>query len=407
MSAKLTIPKSHLPPLPNGRYYRFHTMVKPVGASCNLDCDYCFYLHKTELLEQPKFAPMSDKVLEQHIRQYIEAQTGEEVVFSWQGGEPTMLGLEYFKKIVALEQKYKKPNQRIENDLQTNGTLLDDDWAKFLKENSFHVGLSIDGPKEFHDKYRIDKAGKPTFDKVMQAAKLLQKYDVPFAALCVVNRFNSAKPKEVYRFLADEVGTYRVQFSPAVEPNYFMKHSPEVVDRKNVNPLNLVMPWSVAPKAYGRFLIEIWDEWRATDYGRVHVNLFETAVSQYLGLGAQLCITSPFCGKSLAVEQNGDLYSCDHLVYPDYKIGNILHQHEGDLAFSQKQVTFGMDKADKLPKQCIECKHKNLCWGECPKNRLLKTKDGEDGLNYLCEGLYAFYSHIQKDLKQIKEQYFP
>ncbi len=402
---KLAIPKLRQKPLPKGQYYRFHTMVKPAGASCNLDCDYCFYLHKTELLEQPAFAPMSDLVLEQHIRQYIEGQTGDHVVFSWQGGEPTLMGLDFFEKVIKLQAKYKKPHQDIENDLQTNGTLLDEKWMDFLKRNNFHVGLSIDGPKEFHDKLRVDKKGRPTFDKVMNAAEKLKEYQIPFAALAVVNRYNMDNARQVYRFLADEVGTYRVQFTPAVEPDYFMQKSPEVIDTANIDPVSLVTPWSVTPQGYGKFLIEVWDEWLNNDYGRIHVNLFETAVAQFLGMPAQMCITSPFCGKALAVEHNGDVYSCDHLVYPDYKIGNILQTHEGDLAFSPRQVQFGLDKMEKLPKQCMECKHKNLCWGECPKNRLLKTKEGEAGLNYLCEGLYAFYEHIQPNLKEIQKSF--
>ncbi len=401
MPNKLTFPQSKQKALPSGRSYRFHSMVKPAGASCNLDCDYCFYLHKTQLLEQPAFAPMSDLVLEQHIRQYIEGQTGDHVVFSWQGGEPTLMGLDFFEKVIKLQEKYKKPDQDIENDLQTNGTLLDEKWMAFLKRNKFHVGLSIDGPKAFHDKLRVDKKGRPTFDKVMHAAHMLKEYQIPFAALAVVNRYNQDHAKRIYRFLADEVGTYRVQFTPAVEPDYFMQKSPEVIDTANVDPVSLVTPWSVTPQGYGKFLIEVWDEWFSNDYGRIHVNLFETAVAQFLGMPAQMCITSPFCGKALAVEHNGDVYSCDHLVYPDYKIGNILQTHEGDLAFSPKQVQFGLDKMEKLPKQCVGCKHKNLCWGECPKNRLLKTKDGDDGLNYLCEGLYAFYDHIQPDLQEI------
>ncbi len=398
---KLTFPNSHQKPLPAGRAYRFHAMIKPAGASCNLDCDYCFYLHKTQLLKQPAFAPMSDLVLEQHIRQYIEGQTGERVIFSWQGGEPTLMGLGFFEKIINLQAKYKKPHQAIENDLQTNGTLLDEKWMEFLKKNNFHVGLSIDGPKEYHDRFRVDKKGRPTFDKVIKSARLLREYQIPFAALCVVNRYNSEKPREVYRFLANEVGTYRVQFTPAVEPDYFTQKSPQAVDMENLDLATLLTPWSVTAHGYGDFLIEAWDEWYKNDYGRIHVNIFETAVAQSLGMAAQICTTSPFCGKGLAVEHNGDVYSCDHLVYADYKIGNILQNHEGDLAFSQKQVQFGLDKNEKLAKKCLSCAYKNLCWGECPKNRLLKMKDDEGKLNYLCEGLYAFFDHIQADLKEI------
>lgn len=401
-----------LPPLPKGRHYRFHAMVKPSGAACNIDCDYCFYLHKTDLLEQPKQARMDTGVLEQHIRQYIEAQTGEQVVFSWQGGEPTLMGVHFFERIVELQKKYAKPGQKIENDLQTNGIALDDEWIAFLKKHDFHVGLSIDGPKELHDTYRKTNNGKPTFDLVMAAAEKLKQADIPFAALCVVNRVNAKHPKEVYRFLADVLGTWRVQFNPAVEPKSFKQEAPGKLDTDSApvqdsprahpdHPLSIVTQWSVDPDDYGSFLCGVWDEWLATDFGRIHVNLFETAVAQAAGMPAQTCTQAEFCGKGVAVEHNGDVFSCDHFVYPVYKLGNIKEQHLGDMAFSPAQVKFGLDKRDTLPKQCKECDYLALCWGECPKNRLIRTKDGEPGLNYLCSGLYQFYQHIDRDMIQI------
>ena len=405
-------PDLRLPNLPDGRHYRFHAMVKPSGAECNIDCDYCFYLHKTDLLDHRPHARMDDSVLEQHIRQYIEGQTGEQVVFSWQGGEPTLMGLPFYQRVVQLQKKYAKPGQRIENDLQTNGLALDDVWINFLKEHQFHVGLSVDGPRELHDYYRKTRNGKPTFDYVMTAAKKLAAAQIPFAALCVVNRMNAKHPKEVYRFLADELGTWRVQFNPAVEPRSFKQSAPGKMDfssapmqdserAKPGHPLSVVTEWSVDPDDYGFFLSGVWDEWLATDFGRIHVNLFETAIAQAAGMPAQTCTQAEFCGKGLAVEHDGDVFSCDHFVYPEYRLGNIADQHLGDMAFSAEQEKFGMDKRDTLPKQCRQCDYLQLCWGECPKNRLIKTKDGEPGLNYLCSGLYHFYDHIGPDVVRI------
>lgn len=405
-------PELKLPPLPAGRHYRFHTMAKPSGAECNIDCDYCFYLHKTELLEHSAHARMDDVTLASYIRQYIEAQTGDVVTFSWQGGEPTLMGLPFYQKVVELQRQYAKPQQTIENDLQTNGIALDDEWVQFLKRNNFHVGLSIDGPRELHDRYRKTNNGKPTFDFVMAAAKRLAEAEVPFAALCVVNRANAKHPKAVYRFLADQLGTWRVQFNPAVEPVMFKDAAPGKMDfsaapkqdsarARPGHPLAIVTDWSVDPDDYGQFLKGVWDEWLATDFGRIHVNLFETAVAQAAGMPAQTCTQAEFCGKGLAVEHNGDVFSCDHYVYPEYRIGNLATQHLGDLAFSARQVKFGMDKRNTLPRQCQTCDYLKLCWGECPKNRLIQTRDGEPGLNYLCSGLYAFYDHIGPDLIRI------
>jgi uncharacterized protein len=405
-------PKLNLPALPEGRHYRFHAMNKPSGAECNIDCDYCFYLHKTDLLKHDEHARMSDSHLEQHIRQYIEAQTGEQVVFSWQGGEPTLMGLPFYQKVVDLQAKYAKPGQRIENDLQTNGIALDDEWVVFLKKHHFHVGLSIDGPREFHDYYRKTRNGKATFDYVMAAAKKLAKAEVPFAALCVVNRQNAKQPEAVYRFLTEELGTWRIQFNPAVEPRSFKQSAPGKMDfssapmqdserAKPGHPLSVVTDWSVDPDEYGHFLSVVWDEWLKKDFGRIHVNLFETAIAQAAGLPAQTCTQAEFCGKGLAVEHDGEVYSCDHFVYPEYRLGNIAEMHLGDMAFSVEQEKFGMDKRDTLPKQCRQCDYLKLCWGECPKNRLIKTKDGETQLNYLCSGLYHFYEHIGPDVIRI------
>ena len=408
----MPFPKLSLPTLPKGRHYRFHAMVKPSGSECNIDCDYCFYLHKADLLNHENGSRMSEDLLEQHIRQYIESQTGDQVVFSWQGGEPTLMGLDYYRKVVALQAKYAKPGQRIENDLQTNGIAIDEEWTAFLKEYHFLVGLSIDGPEDLHDIYRKTRSGKPTFEYVLKAAKLLRKAQVPFATLCVVNRLNAKHGKRVYRFLVDQIGAQRVQFNPAVEPRVFKERAPGKMDFSQApmqdapsarpgHPLSIVTDWSVDPDDYGQFLCDVWDEWFATDFGKIHVNLFETAVAQAAGLSAQTCTQAQFCGKGLAVEHDGEVYSCDHFVYPEYRIGNITETHLGDLAFSSQQEKFGMDKCNSLPKQCCNCDYLKLCWGECPKNRLIRTKEGEVGLNYLCSGLFNFYKHIDLDLVSI------
>jgi uncharacterized protein len=405
-------PKVILPPQPIGMKHRFHAMVKPVGSLCNLNCTYCYYLHKEGLLHQPRAPRMSDEMLERHIRQYIEAQTGDEVVFSWQGGEPTLLGLGFFRKVVALEAKHKKPSQRIENDLQTNGILLDGEWAAFLKQHNFLVGLSCDGPKRLHDRYRVTKGGEPTHDKVMAAARLLQKHGVPFNALCVVNRETAKYPLDVYRFLTRELGVWRVQLISCVEPKVFRNVAPQRWDPAAIPvigtpqakpgvPDSVVTDWSVDPDDWGSFLCKVWDDWYSRDYGKVHVDLFETAVAQSLGLPSQRCITAEFCGKGMVVEHNGDVFVCDHYVYPEYRVGNILDTHWGAMAYSDRQKRFGFDKRNKLPQDCSQCPHLSLCWGECPKNRLVRTPVGEPGLNYLCPGMKRFYTHIQRDMPEI------
>ena len=398
-----------------GQRHRFHAMVKPVGSLCNLDCTYCYYLHKDELLQQPKAPRMSDALLEAHIRQYIAAQDGDEVVFSWQGGEPTLLGLDFFRRVVALQQQYAKPGQRIENDLQTNGTLLTEEWAVFLKQHGWLVGLSCDGPKHLHDLYRVSKGGKPTHNKVMAAARLLTAHCVPFNALCVVNRHNAKHPREVYRFLIQELGVWRVQFIPCIEPKDFRTVAPQtwdpaampIVGTPQAKPGaadSVVTDWSVDPEDWGRFLAAVWDDWFRRDYGRIHVDMFETAVAQSLGLPSQRCVTAEFCGKGVAIEHDGAVYSCDHYVYPEYRLGNISDNHWAELAYSPVQQRFGFAKRDTLPQQCRQCQHLSLCWGECPKNRFVRTPDGEPGLNYLCTGLHRFFTHIQRDMPTILQR---
>jgi uncharacterized protein len=405
-------PTVALQPLPPGMKHRFHAMVKPVGALCNLDCTYCYYLHKEELLGQPRQPRMADEMLERHIRQYIEAQTGDDVVFSWQGGEPTILGLAFFQQVVELQARYRKPGQRIQNDLQTNGTLLDEEWASFLKQQRFLVGLSCDGPQRLHDLYRTTKGGTPTHEKVVAAARMLKKHGVPFNALCVVNRENAKFPLDVYRHLTRELGAKRVQLIACVEPKVFRDVAPQRWDpaqlpvvgtpqAKPGAPDSVVTDCSVDADDWGAFLCKVWDDWHARDVGKVHVDLFETAIAQSLGMPSQRCITAEFCGKAMAVEHDGDVFSCDHYVYPEYRLGNLREVHWGEMAYSDRQQAFGFAKRDTLPQYCRDCAHLNLCWGECPKNRLLRTPSGEAGLNYLCPGLKRFYAHIQRDMPQI------
>ena len=394
---------------------RFHVMVKPAGAACNLDCAYCFYLSKQELDGGIGSGRMSDEVLERFVRDYIGAVTGDEVVFSWQGGEPTLMGLDFFRKAVALQQQYARPGLRIENDLQTNGTLLDEEWAAFLKEHRFLVGLSIDGPREIHDRYRVTNRGAPTFDKVYAAAMLLRRFGVPFNTLTCVNRFNASRPLDVYRFLRRELGSTYLQFIPIVEPKGFEITAPQTWNPARLpivgtpqarpdHPESVVTEWSVDPDEYGTFLCKVWDEWLARDYGKVLVNFCETLVVQHMGMPSQLCIHSEVCGKGVALEHDGAVYACDHYVYPEYRLGHVQDRSLGEMVFSPPQVKFGYAKSEALPAYCRQCEFLKDCWGECPKNRLLRTPDGEPGLNYLCPGLKRFFAHAVPTAQRLAAQ---
>lgn len=387
-------------------------MAKPVSSTCNLDCTYCYYLSKENLPKGPGAGRMSDEVLELFIQQYIAGVTGDQVIFSWQGGEPTLLGLDFFRKVVALEKKHARPGQKIQNDLQTNGTLINEEWCEFLKASRFLVGLSIDGPREIHDKYRVTKGGKPTFDKVFNAAKLLQRHEVPFNTLTCVNRFNGRRPLDVYRFLRQELNSTYIQFIPIVEYKSFERTAPQTWNSADLpkdgdpearpgHPNSIVTDWSVDPDDWGYFLCRVFDRWLNQDVGRVTVNHFETLIAQHLGLPSQMCVYTENCGKCVAVENDGSLYACDHYVYPEYRLGNIKDNQLGDMVFSRVQEEFGCAKSKTLPQYCRRCPYLTDCWGECPKNRIIRTGDGEPGLNYLCRGLKKFYEHAIPEVEQI------
>jgi uncharacterized protein len=366
----------------------FHVLAKPTGAICNLDCKYCFFLSKEMLYPGSRFR-MADKLLEEYIKQMIQSQKVPEVNISWQGGEPTMMGLDFFKKSIELEKKYQKPGTTILNTIQTNGILINEDWCRFFKENNFLVGLSIDGPKELHDFYRVDKSGHGTFDKVVKAARLMQKFDVDFNLLTTVHAYNANHPLEVYRFFRDELKAKYIQLIPIVERDNETgyQEGKKVTDR------------SVTAEQWGNFLITIFDEWVKTDVGEVYIQMFDAALASWYGISPSMCIFAEKCGLALTMEHNGDLYSCDHFVEPDFLLGNILKNKMVDLVSSDKQVKFGSDKLDTLPTYCLDCKVRFACHGECPKNRFIKTPGGEEGLNYLCAGYKEFFLHINDTMK--------
>ena len=364
----------------------FHVMSKPTGAACNIDCGYCFYLEKSALYPRGSMAIMSDEVLEAHVRQTFESQPGPMVTLAWQGGEPTLMGLDFFRRAVAFEKRHARPGVQVERTLQTNGLLLDEEWCRFLKDNNFLVGLSLDGPKAMHDAWRLDRKGEGTFDKVLKAARLLQKYQVEFNILATVNSANGDHPLEVYRFFRDEVKANYLQFIPIVV--------------RDPNSETGATESSVGALQYGKFLSTIFDEWVSRDVGKMFVLNFDFSLANWLGVPSN-CLFSPECGNAVALERNGDLYSCDHFVNPENLLGNIMKTPMSTLVDSDKQRQFGRDKHSKLPRYCLECPVLFACFGECPKNRFIKTPDGEDGLNYLCGGYRHFFMHVDPKMKAI------
>jgi uncharacterized protein len=370
----------------------FHVMVKPTGPICNLDCRYCFYLEKDRLYPGTSGWAMSDAVLETFVRDYIAAQDVPVVTFAWQGGEPTLLGLDFFRRVVELQRRYAD-GRRIENTLQTNGILVDDGWAAFFAEHAFLVGLSIDGPRELHDRYRVDRGGAPTFDRVMSGMAALKRQGAAFNTLTVVHRDNARAPLDVYRFLK-EAGSGFLQFIPIVE-----RLNGASLSEPGVAGGGRVAAWSVDPVDWGGFLCAIFDEWVRQDVGRVFVQLFDVALESWYRGEASLCIFSETCGRALAVEHNGDLYSCDHYVFPAFRLGNVTDTPVGELVASPAQRRFGDAKRDTLPDFCRRCDVRFACHGECPKNRFIETPDGEPGLNYLCAGYKRFFVHIDAAMR--------
>jgi len=392
--------------LPQNAPPAFHLLVKPTGAVCNLDCKYCFFLSKEMLYPGSRFR-MADELLETYIRQLLEAHQVPEVNVAWQGGEPTLMGLDFFKRSVEYAEKYRQPDQQILYTIQTNGTQLDDEWGAFFKEHNFLVGISIDGPRELHNAYRVNKGGQGSFDQVMRGLEHLKKHKVDFNILCTIHAANQDHPLEVYHFFRDELGAQYIQFIPIVE-----RATLETLPMANMGwserpggqrPLytqngNLVTERSVNAEQYGRFLNEIFDEWVRRDVGKVFVQMFDVALGSWVGRHS-LCVFSPTCGNALALEHNGDLYSCDHFVEPDYLLGNIQETHMIELIASDRQRQFGKHKLESLPRYCRECEVRFACHGGCPRERFIETPEGEPGLNYLCAGYKLFFNHIDHPMR--------
>lgn len=366
----------------------FHLMTKPRGAICNLDCKYCYFLSKEKMYPNSKFR-MSETLLEEYTKQYIQAQHVPEVTFAWQGGEPTLMGLDFYRQAVAYQQKHKKNGMRIFNALQTNAVTLDDEWCQFFKENDFLIGASLDGPQALHDAYRVDKGGAPTFERVMQGINLLQKHGVEYNILTTVHAANADHPLELYRFMRDEVKTQFLQFIPIVERD----------NETGYQEGNAVTERSIKSEQYGRFLIDIFEEWVRHDVGRMYVQIFDVALAAWSGNNPGLCIFEETCGTALAMEHNGDVFSCDHYVEPDHLVGNIIDIPLSDIVVSDKQRDFGLAKRNTLPQYCHDCEVQFVCNGGCPKNRFIKTPTGEAGLNYLCAGYRAFFNHVDESMR--------
>ncbi len=380
-------------PIPLPVQAGFHVMAKPTGAICNLDCDYCYFLSKEMLYPGSRFR-MARETLERYVRQLIEAQPGPEVTFAWQGGEPTLMGLPFFEEVVALQRRHRRPGQRVVNTLQTNATRLDDAWGAFLHGHGFLVGVSIDGPRELHDAYRVDKAGRGSFDAVMRGVEVLTRHHVEFNVLTTVHRANQDQPLAVYRFLRDEVGARFVQFIPIVERDNDsgFQEGTRLTER------------SVDPAAYGRFMTRIFDEWARRDIGRVYVQLFDVTLAKYLGEPGGLCVFEETCGRAVALEHTGDVYACDHYVQPDHLLGNLEEMTLLEMVDSDVQRAFGDAKRDGLPAMCRDCDVLWLCHGGCPKDRVRHTPQGEQGLNHLCDGYQHFFRHTREAMRYMADE---
>ena len=379
-----------------------YVMLKPVGAACNLTCNYCYYLEKSNLYKHQPKRQMSEELLERFVKDYIEAQTMNEVVFTWHGGEPTLRPLSFYQKAVELQKKYAG-GRVIHNSLQTNGTLLTDEWCRFLKANNWLVGISIDGPEAFHDRYRRDSQGRPSWQKVMEGIQLLQRYGVEWNAMAVVNRYNADHPQAFYRFFKS-IGCQYIQFTPIVERN--VQHA----DGRHLASINdatdaPVTDFSVTPEQWGSFLCGLFDEWVKQDIGRVFVQIFDSMLANWVGVAPGSCIYAKECGHAGVMEYNGDVYSCDHFVFPQYKLGNINECTLIEMLYGEKQRRFSQLKYNKLPRQCKECRWAFACHGECPKNRFVNDRYGNPGLNYLCAGYRRFFEHIAPTMDEMKKAF--
>ena len=391
----------------------FHVMVKPVGAQCNLDCGYCYYLHKSELLSDVAPGRIADDLLEEFVRQYIGGQDTNTVVFSWHGGEPTLAGLDFYEKVVALQQRYAG-TKRIENDLQTNGLLLDDSWCSFFKKHGFLIGISIDGPKDLHDRFRRNRHGGPSFEQVCRAIRLLQQHGVSFNTLTVINSETARYPTEIYEFLTRELGSRRLQWLPCVERKDFCTTAPghwnaaemPILGTSAAKPGyadSIVTDWTVDADDWGNFLCQTFDQWLKRDFGNVRVSWFDSLIGQWMNKPPQVCVLADVCGRGLVMDQDGSLYSCDHFVYPEYRIGNLRDKdcQLVDMVYSPEQRKFGCRKRDNLLTCCKECPYGFACNGGCLKDRFIKTLDGQPGLNYLCSGIKRFLTYADPHLQHI------
>lgn len=377
---------------------RFNMMFKPIGSLCNLNCTYCYYLDKADIYGKELKMPL--EVLEKSIKEYLEINDSEEITFDWHGGEPLLLGLEYFEKIVELQKKYKG-GKKIFNTVQTNATLLNPDFASFFKNNNFLLGVSIDGPQGVHDKYRKDKEGDPTFDKVLKGIELLHRYGVDFNTLTTINKASEGRGLEVYDFLK-RIGSRYMQFMPVVE--YVNKKTNKITSPDDEDAM--LTSWSVSPVEYGRFMCEIFDYWVGNDVGEYFVNLFDSTLANYCGMNPGTCVYSETCGANAIVEHNGDIYPCDHYVYPKYKLGSIKTMSLNVIVGSNEMTEFGINKRNMLPSECLRCRYYFACHGECPKHRFDKTSNGNNGMNSLCQGLYDFFSHTELYMVEMRKLYF-
>ena len=377
-----------------------YLMAKSVGAACNLRCSYCYYLEKQELYDHSSQL-MSDETLERFVREYIEAQTTPEVLFIWHGGEPLLRPIAFYRRALELQHRYSN-GRRVDNCIQTNATLIDEQWCKFFKTNNFLVGVSIDGPEQMHDSLRITHDGRGSFCDVMRGLRLLAKYGVEWNAMATVNAVNVEHPLEFYRFFRDELGCRYLQFTPVVERTAVVDGRCRLLHAEQQG--GEVAPWSVTAEKWGRFLCAIFDEWVASDVGRVFVQLFDATLENWVGAPVGVCTMSKYCGQGAAIEHNGDVYSCDHYVFPEYRLGNIHDSSLIDMMYGSRQREFGEAKYSTLPEQCRRCRYEFACHGECPRNRFIHTADGEPGLNYLCKGYYAFFEHVHRAMDFMRGQ---